>query len=75
MIPLRMALWQRDKEGHLPVEGQLIHHSDAQSQYTSIRLTEHLALEGIRPLIGSLGDAYDNALMETINFVYLSRSA
>ena len=35
-------------------------------QYTSIRFTEHLALEGIRPSIGSVGDAFDNALMETI---------
>jgi len=39
-------------------------------QYTSIRLSEHLALEEIRPSIGSVGDAYDNALMETINGVY-----
>ena len=39
-------------------------------QYTSIRLTEHLALEEIRPSIGSVGDAYDNALMETINGLY-----
>jgi len=28
-------------------------------QYTSIRFTEHLDLEGIRPSIGSIGDAYD----------------
>ena len=45
--------------------GQLIGHSDAGSQYTSIRFTEHLELEGIRPSIGTVGDAYDNALMET----------
>ena len=70
MIPLRMALWQRDREGHPTVPGELIHHSDAGSQYTSIRLTEHLALEGILPSIGSVGDAYDNALMETINGLY-----
>ena len=70
MIPLRMAMWQRDREGH-PVEpAELIHHSDAGSQYTSIRLTEHLDLEGISPSIGSVGDAYDNALMETINGLY-----
>jgi putative transposase len=36
------------------------------AQYTSIRFSEHLALQGIRPSIGSLGDAFDNALMETI---------
>lgn len=70
MVPLRMALWHRDREGHPTVAGELIHHSDAGSQYTSIRLTEHLEIEGIRPSIGSVGDAYDNALMETINGLY-----
>ena len=58
MIPLRMALWQRGREGHLEPK-----------QYTSLRLTEHLALEEIRPSIGSVGDAYD-ALMESINGLY-----
>ena len=70
MIPLRMALWERDRDGRPVGPGQLIHHSDAGSQYTSIVLTEHLALEEIAPSIGSVGDAYDNALMETINGVY-----
>ncbi len=70
MIPLRMALWQRDREGHPTEPGELIHHSDAGSQYTSLRLTEHLALQEIRPSIGTVGDAYDNALMESINGLY-----
>ncbi len=70
MIPLRMALWQRDREGHPVVPGELIQHSDAGSQYTSVRFTEHLVLEQIQPSIGSVGDAYDNALMETINGLY-----
>jgi putative transposase len=35
-------------------------------QYTSIRFTEHLALEQIAPSVGTVGDAYDNALMEGI---------
>ena len=66
LTPLRIALWDRDRQG-TPVEpGQLLHHSDAGSQYTSIRFTEHLELEGIAPSIGSVGDAYDNALMESI---------
>jgi putative transposase len=43
-----------------------ISHSDAGSQYTSIRFTEHLALEGIKPSVGTVGDAFDKALMETI---------
>lgn len=70
MTPLRMAIWQRDHEGH-PVEpGELIGHADAGSQYTSIRFTEHLELEGVRPSIGSVGDAYDNALMESVIGLY-----
>ena len=48
-----------------------IFHSDHGSvgEYTSLRLTEHLALEEIRPSIGSVGDC-DNALMESINGLY-----
>lgn len=70
MIPLRMALWQRAYEGQPAELGQLIHHSDAGSQYTSIRFTDHLDVEQIAPSIGSIGDAYDNALMETIIGLY-----
>ena len=70
MIPLRMALWQRHRDGHPIVAGELIGHADAGSQYTSIRFTEHLDLEGVRPSIGSVGDAYDNALMECVIGLY-----
>jgi putative transposase len=66
MTPLRMALWQREREGHPVVAGQLISHSDAGSQYTAIRFAEHLDIETIKPSIGSVGDAYDNALMECV---------
>ncbi len=59
MTPLRIALWQRDREGNPVSPGDLIHHSDAGAQYTSIRYTEHLDLEGIAPSIGTVGDAYD----------------
>lgn len=69
-IPLRMALWQRDREGRPVAPKTLISHSDAGSQYTSVAFTERLALQGIAPSIGSVGDAYDNALMETINGLY-----
>jgi transposase InsO family protein len=61
---LRMGLWRRDKAGHAARDG-LIHHSDAGSQYTSIRFAETLALEGIAASIGTVGDAYDNALAES----------
>lgn len=70
MTPIRMATWQRAREGHPIVPGQLIGHADAGSQYTAIRFTEHLDLEGIRPSIGSVGDAFDNALMECVIGLY-----
>ena len=69
-VPLRMALWQRGREGHPVVPGELIGHADAGSQYTSVTFTEHLAEEGIRPSIGSVADAYDNALMECVIGLY-----
>ncbi|WP_259465160.1 IS3 family transposase [Streptomyces sp. TLI_171] len=56
---LEMALWQRDRDGYPPRRGELIHHSDAGSQYTSFRLAEHLDAAGIAASIGSVGDAYD----------------
>jgi len=66
LIPVRIAMWDRDRHGNPVRPGELLHHSDAGSQYTSLRFTEHLALEGIAPSIGSVGDAYDNGLMESI---------
>jgi len=38
--------------------------ADAGSRYKSLRFTEHLMLEGLRPSIGTVGDAFDNALMD-----------
>jgi putative transposase len=45
MIPLRMALWQRGREGHPTIAGELIHHSDAGSQGEFNRSSQHLDLE------------------------------
>ena len=50
--------------------GGLVHHSDRGSQYVSIHYTERLALAGIEPSVGSVGDSYDNALAESINGLY-----
>ena len=36
------------------------------AQYLSIRYTERLAEAGLEPSVGSLGDSYDNALMDSI---------
>jgi putative transposase len=65
---LEMGIWQRQRQGH-GLHG-LVHHSDAGSQYTSIRYTERLAEAGGRPSIGSVGDSYDNAMAESIIGVY-----
>jgi putative transposase len=48
------------------VKRTLIHHSDHGSQYLSIRYTNRLAEEGITPSVGSVGDAYGNALTESV---------
>ncbi|MDJ0104868.1 DDE-type integrase/transposase/recombinase [Rhodococcus erythropolis] len=61
---LKMALWRRDHGGHR-IGDDLIHHSDAGSQYTSTFFAETLALEGIAASIGSIGADYDNALAES----------
>jgi transposase InsO family protein len=60
---LEQALHERQ-----PVHrGGLVHHSDRGSQYVGIRYTERLAVAGIEPSVGSVGDSYDDALAETIN--------
>ncbi len=48
----------------------LVCHSDAGSQFTSIRYGERLAELGAVPSIGSVGDSYDNALAEATNSLY-----
>lgn len=42
----------------------LVAHTDAGSQYTSVTYTDRVALAGMRPSIGTVGDAYDNAMAE-----------
>lgn len=44
----------------------LVHHSDRGSQYLSMRYTDRLSDAGIAPSVGSRGDAYDNALAESV---------
>ncbi len=48
----------------------LVAHSDAGSQFTSIRYGERLDEIGAVPSIGSVGDSYDNALAESVNSLY-----
>jgi putative transposase len=61
---LEMAIWARGRQGVHDLAG-LIHHTDAGSQYTSIAVTERLAAVGAAPSVGTVGDAFDNALAES----------
>jgi len=62
---IEMARWNRG----LHHQG-LRCHSDAGSQFTSIRYGERLAEIGATPSIGTVGDSFDNALAETVNGYY-----
>ena len=42
----------------------VIHHSDQGSQYTSVSFGKPCDEAGVRPSIGPVGDAYDNAMAE-----------
>ena len=55
---LNMALAQRR-----PTE--VIHHSDQGCQYTAIAFGQRCGEMGVRPSMGSVGDAYDNAMCES----------
>lgn len=66
---LEMALWARDHHGQ-PVTDGLIVHSDAGSQFTSFAFTKRLIDAGADASIGSVGDAYDNALAESTIGLY-----
>jgi putative transposase len=58
---LRMALTRR----RAGADVELIHHSDAGSQYTSFAFNQVLDDHQVLASIGSVGDAYDNAMAES----------
>jgi putative transposase len=55
---LEMAIGQRRPRN-------VIHHSDQGSQYTSLAFGGRCHEAGVRPSMGSVGDAYDNAMCES----------
>ena len=55
---LEMAVGQRRPH-------DVIHHSDQGSQYTSLAFGKRCKEAGVRPSMGSVGDAYDNAMAES----------
>jgi putative transposase len=58
LAALNMALAQRRPE-------EVVHHSDHGTQYTSIAFGMRCREMGVRPSMGSVGDAYDNAMAES----------
>src|SRR5438270_1184564 len=58
---LRMALGMRGPGADL----ELVHHSDRGAQYTSFDYTQTLSDHAVLQSVGSVGDAYDNALAES----------
>jgi putative transposase len=58
LAALNMAITQRRPAA-------VIHHSDQGSQYTSVAFGQRCAKMGVRPSMGSVGDAYDNAMAES----------
>jgi putative transposase len=65
LAALEMALVQRRPNG-------VIHHSDPGCQYTSYAFGKRCQEAGVMPSIGSVGDAYDNAMAESF-FATLER--
>lgn len=55
---MNMAIGQRRPS-------EVIHHSDQGSQYTSVAFGLRCKEAGVRPSMGSVGDAYDNAMCES----------
>ena len=58
LAALDMAIGQRK-----PTD--VVHHSDQGSQYTSLAFGGRCREAGVRPSMGSVGDAYDNAMCES----------
>ena len=58
LAAINMALAQRRPEG-------VIHHSDHGCQYTSFAFGKRCREMGVMPSVGSVGDAYDNAMAES----------
>jgi putative transposase len=58
LAALNMALITRKPQN-------VIHHSDQGSQYTSVEFGRRCQAMGVRPSMGSVGDAYDNAMAES----------
>src|SRR5258706_2828246 len=71
---IAQACAQLRRLGH-PVTLGAVHHSDAGSQYTSLRFAQTLLLEGLAGSVGSAGDGLGNAVAETTIGLYKAQCA
>ena len=69
---LEQALFTRRRHDSAFSSKGIVHHSDAGSQSTSWAFTKDLLDADITGSIGTVGDAYDNALMESTIGLYKS---
>lgn len=68
LAALEMALYARARAGQDVKD--VVHHSDAGSEYTAIKYRNVLSDFGALASIGTVGDSYDNAMAESLNGVY-----
>ena len=61
---LEQALHDRE------LDGRLVVHTDRGSQYVAMRYTDRVLAAGAAPSVGSVGDAYDNAMAESVIGLY-----
>lgn len=70
LCALEQALFSRRRYDSWFNSTGLVHHSDAGSQYTAVVFTEALVAAKMAPSVGTVGDALDNALMESTIGLY-----
>lgn len=70
LMALEHALFSRKRTRMDFTATGIVHHSDAGAQYTSLAFTNALAEAGLQGSIGSVGDALDNAMMESTIGLY-----
>jgi transposase InsO family protein len=70
MAALEQALFTRRRADARFTAKGIIFHTDAGSQYLAVVFTDALREAGIAPSVGTVGDALDNALMESTIGLY-----
>jgi putative transposase len=71
---LEQALWTRQRNSAASLDG-LVHHTDANSSNIHrSRFTDRLAAAGVSGSVGTAGDAYDNAVAESVIGLFKDRA-